>query len=46
MVGYTGKPYAGGAEVSGSGKEGKVKSSNTSKYQEDKAIITHEARFC
>jgi hypothetical protein len=46
MVGYTGKPYANGTEVSGSGKKGNIKSCNTSKYQEHKAVITHEARFC
>jgi hypothetical protein len=51
MVRYTGKPYANETEVSGSGKEGNIKSSNTLKYQEHKAIIPHEKssveiRFC
>jgi len=46
VVGYTGKPYAYGTEVSDSGKKGNIKSSNTLKYQEHKAIIPHEAWLC
>jgi hypothetical protein len=46
MVRCTGKSYANGTEVSDSGKKGNIKSSNTSKYQENKAVIPHEASFC
>jgi hypothetical protein len=45
-TGYIGKPCAKGTKVSGSGKKGNVKSSNTLKYQEHKAIIPHEAKSC
>jgi hypothetical protein len=46
MVGYIGKPYSNVIEVSGSGKKGNIKSSNTSNYQEHKTFIPQEARFC
>ena len=45
MAGYTGVPYGYGTEVSGSEMKGNIKSSNTLKYQEHKAIIRHDARF-